>query len=205
MKLIVGLGNPGKEYEGTRHNAGFMFVDALTECKELTPSGQVLKFKKEDKFDALIANTTVKGEKIVLAKPQTYMNLSGKSVRKLMDFYKAKACDLVIISDDVDLPVGVFRVRKEGSSGGQKGLENIIKEVGSDNFVRIRIGISNGEKVNNWETINYVLSRFSERQLPIIKEVIGKAIDFLSEFFGSEKEIPAHTYEVTPKESRLEK
>lgn len=203
MKIIVGLGNKGKEYEGTRHNAGFMFLDAIAECPDFITSIGKPEFHLEKKFEAEIAETTAKGDKIILVKPQTYMNASGRAVSKILAYYKAKIEDLIVINDDIDLPIGTIRVRKEGSSGGQKGLENIIREIGSNNFVRFRVGISNtGEKVDKIETVNYVLGKFSGRELPIVNNVLLAGINYLLEYIGTHKEMPAHTIDITGKENR---
>jgi PTH1 family peptidyl-tRNA hydrolase len=201
MRIIVGLGNPGKEYEGTRHNAGFMFVDALAECKEVKPVDSELNFNLDKKFESLVSFTSVNGEKIILAKPQTFMNLSGRAVSKILAFYKELPENLIIISDDIDLPVGAIRIRKEGSGGGQKGLENIIAELETDNFTRIRIGISeSGEKANKIDTVSYVLGKVDKRELPVIQKAISQGINYILEFLGTEKEIPCHTIEVVGKE-----
>jgi len=201
MKIIVGLGNPGEKYEGTRHNAGFMFVDCLAKCEEIKPVNEDIVFNLEKKFESEIATTSAKGEKIILVKPQTYMNLSGKAVSKMLSFYKASPEDLIVINDDIDLPIGTIRIRKEGSGGGQKGLENIISELKTDNFTRIRIGISqSGEKVNQIETVNYVLGKIDKRELPIIQKVISQGINYILEFISTNNEIPCHTIEVVGKE-----
>ena len=206
MKIIVGLGNPGKEYEGTRHNAGFKFVDRLAECEEIKPVDQKLEFTLEKKFEALVVSAQLKGEKIILAKPQTFMNLSGKAVSRILSYYKASADDLIVVSDDIDLPVGTLRIRKEGSSGGQKGLENIISEINSNSFTRVRIGISEtGEKTPKIETVNYVLGKIGERELPILENVILQGINYLMEYLGAKKEIPSHTIEVVGKEETPDK
>jgi len=201
MKIIVGLGNPGKEYEGTRHNAGFMFVDRLSECEEIAPAGEKLQFNVDKKFEADIATTSAKGEKIILAKPQTYMNLSGNAVSKILSFYKAQPENLIIVSDDIDLPIGTIRIRKEGSSGGQKGLESIISELKTENFIRIRIGISAlSSKVDRIETVNYVLGKVDKRELPVLENAILEGINYLLEYLGTEREIPCHTIEIVGKE-----
>ena len=201
MKLIVGLGNPGKQYEGTRHNAGFYFLDQIICDNRLTPVGECLNFQKSDKFEALTAETLHKGEKIIFIKPQTYMNLSGTAVQKIMAFYKAEISDLMVVSDDKDLPLGTARVRHEGSSGGQKGLQNIIDTLGNNEFLRIRIGINaiGGDadqpeaKMNNIDTADFVLSKFIPREIPLFKNIIDEAINYIVPFLGGEEEIPAHT------------
>lgn len=206
MKIIIGLGNPGKEYEGTRHNTGYMFVDAMASCREITPVNEVLTFHTNKKFEADLAETEANGEKIILAKPKTFMNLSGNTVSKLLLYYKAKPEDLIVIHDDIDLPLGVLRIRKEGSSGGQKGVQNIIDQIKSENFVRVRIGTSiTQEKVDKTETARFVLDRFNKRELPILKKAIAVGMDYIITFLGSEKEIPCHTIEVAGKEERPNK
>ena len=206
MKIIVGLGNPGKQYEKTRHNAGFMFLDALQKHPEFTDGGQV-DFTLVKKFEAEIADVNRKGERIILVKPQTYMNLSGKSVAALMDYYKAELDNLIVANDDIDLPVGMIRVRKGGSSAGQKGLQNIIDFLNSDQFTRFRIGISqSGERNDQIETVNFVLGKFNEREKPLIDEVIEDGVEYLLQHIDHLEEMPAHTLEVISKlENRVEK
>jgi len=204
MKLIVGLGNPGKKYEGTRHNAGFFFIDRLSIHPEITTVGENLEFKKENRFEARIAETINNGEKILLVKPETYMNLSGKSVKSLIDFYKIKLDDLIVVSDDIDIPVGYVRVRNEGSSGGQKGLENIIETLGTDQFTRVRIGIQSVlgtmeqtiNKPDKFETVEFVLSQFSKRELPLLDEIVDDAIEYILPFLSVSEKMPAHTLSI---------
>jgi len=205
MKLIIGLGNPGKQYEGTRHNAGFMFLDRLVCRDEIAPVGECILFQKNDKFAAEIAETNHKGEKLIFVKPQTFMNLSGQAVRKIFDFYKAELSDLIVASDDVDLPLGSARVRSEGSSGGQKGLQNIIDNLGSDQFTRIRIGIQSigGDadviiSKDRMDTADFVLSKFEKREVDMLDQTIDTVIAYILPFIGSKQEIPAHTLEVRP-------
>lgn len=199
MRVIVGLGNPGSEYENTRHNAGFVFVDTLASNSNIISVGESLNFQREDKFDALIASAMFKGEKIILVKPQTYMNLSGKSVSNIISFYKADPKDLIIVSDDIDLPLGTVRIRKEGSSGGQKGLQNIIDSLSSDQFLRIRLGIRhsvNGESdqfPDKIDTTNYVLGRFSVQEKNVLLKSIDLAIDFILPFIEKGEEILGHS------------
>lgn len=201
MKLIVGLGNPGKEYEGTRHNAGYLFVEALACEPELAPAGECILFHTEKKFEAMIAETSAKGEKIILVKPLTYMNLSGQAVQKIMQFYKIEPADLIVVSDDKDLPLGTVRIRKEGSSGGQKGLQNIIDSINLADFMRIRIGINfkdgDLDKLSliqdKMETRDFVLSQFGPRDLPMVKTMISDTIAYILPYIGSKEEIPAHT------------
>ena len=154
MKLVVGLGNKGREYENTRHNMGFMLVDRYLQYKNITD-----KFK--EKFNAMYIETTINNEKVIFIKPMTYMNNSGIAVRSFVDFYKLNSEDVLVISDDLDLDLGKFRLRRNGSSGGHNGLKSIISHLGTDNFKRLRIGISNDKD----DVINYVLSKFSKKEL----------------------------------------
>lgn len=148
MKVIVGLGNPGKEYEKTRHNAGFLAVDEAAQEFDVKITTK--------KFNALIGETFIKGEKILFVKPQTYMNLSGESVKKVLDYYNLTEKDLCIVVDDLDLEVGIIRIREKGRSGGQKGIQNIIDMIGTYEFLRIKIGIGNNKQM---DTKNYVLGK----------------------------------------------
>jgi PTH1 family peptidyl-tRNA hydrolase len=169
MKIIVGLGNPGKKYEGTRHNAGFMVIDRFAEKLEI-------KIEKK-KFSALIGETTVKGEKCLLVKPQTYMNLSGEAVLAVKQFYKAQPEDIIVVYDDMDLPVGKIRIRKQGGSGGHKGMISIISCLGTENFIRIRIGIGGPKDRSEQEVINHVLGDFTSEEKAIIRETQEKAAE----------------------------
>jgi PTH1 family peptidyl-tRNA hydrolase len=197
MKIIVGLGNPGKEYENTRHNAGYLFIDALASNKELASVDENSELKTDKKFKASVAKIKHKGEDIILVKPETFMNSSGQAVQAILSFYKAETKDLIVASDDIDLPIGVVRVRNEGGSAGQKGLQNIIDSVGNDKFVRFRIGISGDrENKNTEETAEYVLSQFSKREKPLIDNSIKEATAYLLTYLGQKEQIPSHTLEV---------
>lgn len=201
MKLIVGLGNLGKQYEGTRHNAGFMLLDKLICHKDLAAAGECAEFKNDLKFKSEIAEASYKGEKLLLIKPQTYMNLSGEAVAKITSFYKADVSDLIVISDDIDLPLGTARIRTGGSSGGHKGLQDVINKAG-DQFCRIRIGIrskagnSSETITNEIDATNFVLSKFAKRELNILDNIIDEAIKYLLSYLGKKVEIPSHTLEV---------
>lgn len=177
MKLIVGLGNPEKKYFNTFHNLGFMCIDRLAEKLGA-------EFSKE-KCRALICETKINGEKVILAKPLTYMNLSGESVRELMGFYKIGVKDLAVLYDDLDLPKGTVRIREKGSSGTHNGMRNIIKEIGSENFFRVRVGFKQGEQEQPIPIIDYVLSNIKEDEKEIFDKAIDKAssagIDFIKE------------------------
>lgn len=169
MKLIVGLGNPGPEYQVTRHNAGFMALDLIREY--LTFS----KFKTEEHFKAEISAGNVENQKIILAKPKTFMNLSGRAVQTIMHFYKIPPQDAIIIYDDIDLPFGNVRLRKSGGPGTHNGMKSITASIGED-FPRIRIGINN-DMVKR-DLAGFVLSRFTkdeETLLPSVLEKVAKA------------------------------
>ncbi|MBQ6333745.1 MAG: aminoacyl-tRNA hydrolase [Erysipelotrichaceae bacterium] len=168
MKLIVGLGNPGNEYVKTRHNAGFLLMDRLCEKLNVTLD--------KNKCRANYGIYNHKGEKIIIAKPQTYMNLSGLAVSSLMNFYKIDSADLIVVHDDLDLPLGKLRLRRQGSSGGQKGMASIIEQLGTSKIDRIRIGISNDKSI---DTKDYVLGKFSKEDEKILDEVLDKGAEAL--------------------------
>lgn len=172
MKLVVGLGNKGREYENTRHNMGFMLVDRYLQYKNITD-----KFK--EKFNAIYIETTINNEKVIFIKPMTYMNNSGIAVRAFVDFYKLNSEDILVISDDLDLDLGKFRLRRNGSSGGHNGLKSIISHLGTDNFKRLRIGISNDKD----DVINYVLSKFSKKEIGEIDTMFDTLVDVLDDYF----------------------
>jgi PTH1 family peptidyl-tRNA hydrolase len=168
MYIIVGLGNPGREYENTRHNVGFMTLDQLAKAGGI----DIL----EKKHKALIGKGMIDGKKVVLAKPMTYMNLSGESVRELVDFYKIdETAELIVISDDVSLPPGQLRVRKKGSAGGHNGLKNIILHLGHDQFIRLRMGV--GEKPAAYDMKDYVLGHFTGDDKKLIDEAAKRGAD----------------------------
>ena len=168
MKLIVGLGNPGTEYEKTRHNAGFLLMDRLSDKFGFS-------FDK-NKCRALYGIYRHKGDKIIIAKPQTYMNLSGQAVSSLMHYYDIPVEDLIVVHDDLDLPTGKLRLRMKGSSGGQKGMASLIDQLGTSEINRIRIGISNDKQL---DTKDYVLGRFSNEEKKILDETLDKGADAL--------------------------
>ena len=153
MKIIVGLGNPEKKYENTYHNLGFACVDKTAEYLSVDFSKQ--------KCRALIAETKIGGEKVLLVKPLTYMNLSGESVREILHFYKASPSDIIVIYDDFDLPKGSIRIRKSGSAGTHNGMRNIVKELGTENFARIRVGFKPEGEIKI-PLIDLVLSKISD-------------------------------------------
>lgn len=162
MKLIVGLGNPTKEYEGTRHNIGFMAIDALGE--EYGIRVDTLKHK------ALIGKGMMEGQKVILAKPVTYMNLSGEAVREIADYYKIPAEDVIVIFDDISLDVGMIRIRRKGSAGGHNGIKSIIAHLGTMDFPRIKVGI--GAKREGQDLADYVLGKFSKADRAILQDAL---------------------------------
>ncbi len=173
MKLIVGLGNPDKQYENTFHNLGFMTADYVAKKLGFT-------FSKE-KCRATLAEGKILGEKVIIAKPLTYMNLSGESVRELLSFYKIPLKDLLVIYDDYDIYKGVIRIRESGSSGTHNGMRNIIKEINSSNFARIRIGFKPLEQMQI-PLINYVLSGIKAEDKALFDKAISVAGDAGAEF-----------------------
>ena len=166
MKLIVGLGNPDREYQNTFHNLGFMVADKIADKFNV-------QFNK-NKCRALIAETFVKGQKVLIAKPQTYMNLSGESVRELVEFYKIPLSDLIVIYDDFDLNKGTIRIREKGSAGTHNGMRNIVKEIKSQDFARVRIGFKPEGEVKI-PLIDYVLSGIKGEDKEIFDRTIEKA------------------------------
>lgn len=204
MKIIIGLGNPGEKYKSTRHNVGYLVLDKLAKKKEISPAGEKINFKKDHKFNSLIASTKNKGQSIILVKPETYMNTSGDSVSKIMQYYRADILDLVVVYDDVDIPLGQIRLRLKGSSAGHNGAQSIIDTLGSDQFVRIRIGISDqlknvqeiDKKENKIDTKNYVLSQFSKREMKIVEKVADQAAELITKSLYKNAELKAETLEI---------
>ena len=165
MKLIVGLGNPGYEYHLTPHNLGFMAVDRLAE-----DCGVEVNHREAQ---ALTAPTEIEGVQVVLVKPQTYMNLSGMSVARLLGKYSLSVEDLIVLVDEVNLPLGSLRVRPEGSAGGHNGLKSVIGALGSDEFVRVRMGAQ--PEVPTEDRVSYVLGRFRKADMPAVSEMIDRS------------------------------
>lgn len=168
MYIIVGLGNPKKEYENTRHNIGFDVIETLAKKENISVI--------EKKHKAIIGKGYIDGQKVILAKPQTYMNLSGESVRELIDYYKIDETEeLIVIADDISLDVGQLRIRKKGSAGGHNGLKNIISHLGHDNFIRIKMGV--GEKPKGYDLADYVLGHFTTDERKVMNEASENAAD----------------------------
>ncbi len=171
--IIVGLGNPGEKYEKTRHNIGFMFVDKVAEANRTA-------FKLDKKLKCMKAEFEFGGQKHFLIKPITFMNLSGDSVRSVVDYYKQTSDDVIVIYDDMDLDLGKVRIRKNGSSGGHNGIKSIIACLNTDTFKRIRIGI--GPK--GVDAIDYVLGRFSKADMEILNKVFDKAPNMIDDLIS---------------------
>ena len=167
MMIIAGLGNPTDQYKGTRHNIGFMALDRLSEALGIPVN--------QHKYKAMGGSGFIAGQRVLLMKPLTYMNLSGESIRAAADFYKVEPEDILVIYDDISLEPGMLRIRKKGSAGGHNGMKSIIKHLGSDTFPRIRVGIG-GEKHPGQDLADYVLSRFPKEEQALIDEALDKAV-----------------------------
>jgi len=168
MYIIAGLGNPGKKYEGTRHNVGFDCIDALGDKYNINI--------RENKGKALVGTGVINGQKVMLVKPQTFMNLSGTSLRELVNFYKIDAEEeLLVLFDDISLPPGEIRIRTKGSAGGHNGIKNIIEQLGTQAFSRVKIGV--GEKPSNWDLADYVLARPDKEDAEAMQEGIKQAVE----------------------------
>lgn len=173
MKLIVGLGNPGKDYEKTRHNIGFMCIDEIAR-----------KFNVElnsEKFQGNYTQFNYNGEKVILLKPLKYMNLSGEVIRDFVNFFKIDTNDILVICDDLDTEVGTFRLRYKGSSGGHNGLKDIAKNIHTEEFKRIKIGISNNKLI---DTKDYVLGKFRKEEMDLINPIIEKVPNIIEDFLN---------------------
>jgi len=177
IKLIVGLGNPGKKYENTRHNAGWMVLDRLA-------SKLGFSFSKE-RFKGKVAEVSFEGEKFFFLKPLTFMNLSGESVGEFARFYKLRPQEILVIYDDLDLPLGKLRLRLKGSSGGHRGVLSIERHLGSREFPRLRIGI--GRPPTKEEVVDYVLSPFKKDELPTLERALERAVDCLEEILKAKE------------------
>jgi peptidyl-tRNA hydrolase, PTH1 family len=167
MKLVVGLGNPGRRYQATRHNVGWAVLAELARRFGTPPA--------RTRFHGETVEADLNGQKALLLSPTTFMNLSGVSVQEAKSFYKLPNEDLLVLCDDLNLPVGKLRIRANGSSGGQKGLEDIIQRLGSEEFGRLRVGI--GAAPDGWDWADYVLSKFASEELPEIERAVGLAAD----------------------------
>ncbi|GFI51521.1 aminoacyl-tRNA hydrolase [Lachnospiraceae bacterium 62-26] len=194
MFIIAGLGNPTLQYEGTRHNAGFDVIDALADKYNIS-----VDYRKNRAF---IGKGMIAGRKVILAKPQTYMNLSGESVRGLADYYKIdEETELLIIYDDVSLDVGQLRIRKKGSAGGHNGIKSIIAELGTDVFPRIKVGV--GEKPKQYDLADYVLGHFSKAERELMEEGYERAVRAVEMILsdGIDPAMNEYNRKVKPKEA----
>ena len=194
MFIIAGLGNPTSQYEGTRHNVGFDVIDVLADKYNISVDGR--------KCRAYVGKGVIEGQKVLLVKPQTYMNLSGESIRGLVDYYKIDVeQELLIIYDDISLAPGQIRIRKKGSAGGHNGIKNIIANLGTDVFMRIKVGV--GEKPKKYDLADYVLSRFSKAERELAEEGYEKAADAAGRILKGEVEAAMNEYnrKAKPKEA----
>lgn len=171
MYLVVGLGNPENEYENTRHNMGFDAINEIAKNNNINIT--------KNKFKGLYETGVIQGEKIILLKPQTYMNLSGESVKEIMDFYDIELNKIIVIYDDIDTEKGSIRIRKQGGPGSHNGMKSIVQELKSTEFIRIRVGI--GQPEFKSDMINYVLSKISEEEKNILQQGIKKAAEAVEE------------------------
>ena len=174
MKLIAGIGNPSPEYALTRHNAGFMAVDKISSV-----SGIALSRKKHG---SVYGRGVFGGEDVLLVKPLTFVNLSGTAVRSFLKYYPLEAAEILVIHDDMDIPLGKIRIKAGGSSAGHKGIESIIKEIGTDNFARLRIGI--GSPAGRSRGVNYVLGRFSPAEKEVLEDVLESCVSAAEEIMA---------------------
>ncbi len=192
MKIIIGLGNPTREYQATRHNIGF---DAITRlCDDYN-----IRLSRAHK--ALCGSGYIGGEKVILAQPQTYMNLSGICVREMVDYYKLTGEDIIVICDDIHLDVGQLRIRKKGSAGGHNGIKNIIEQLGSEEFMRIRIGV--GEKPEKWDLVDYVLGHFPKEEEPLIREALERISKACECIIAEGIEAAMNRYNQKPRKAEL--
>lgn len=165
MKFIVGLGNPGLKYDTTRHNIGFEVIERLGYTHNIRVDTK--------KHKALIGQGVIHGEKVILVKPQTYMNLSGESIRSLLDFYKADVTSVFVVYDDTSLEIGRLRLRTKGSAGGHNGIKNIIAHLGTQEFDRLKVGV--GEKPPGWDLADFVLSRFADTEMAAMIDAVKES------------------------------
>ena len=192
MKIIIGLGNPTREYQATRHNIGF---DAITRlCDDYN-----IRLSRAHK--ALCGSGYIGGEKVILAQPQTHMNLSGICVREMVDYYKLTGEDIIVICDDIHLDVGQLRIRKKGSAGGHNGIKNIIEQLGSEEFMRIRIGV--GEKPEKWDLVDYVLGHFPKEEEPLIREALERISKACECIIAEGIEAAMNRYNQKPRKAEL--
>lgn len=185
MFIIAGLGNPTMQYEGTRHNVGFDVIDAIADKYNISVT--------ERKSRAFCGKGIIAGQKVLLVKPQTYMNLSGESIRGIVDYYKVdEESELLVIYDDISLDVGQLRIRKKGSAGGHNGIKNIIAHLGTTVFPRIKVGV--GEKPKNYDLADYVLGHFSKEEKVLMEEGYERAIEAVEQIVQGEIEAAMNAF-----------
>ncbi|HYE86651.1 MAG TPA: aminoacyl-tRNA hydrolase [Vicinamibacterales bacterium] len=195
MKLIVGLGNPGADYRDTRHNVGFMVVDALVQRWRLDDQWR-------EKFEALQIKATVRDEAVVIAKPITYMNLSGRAVSGLAGFYKIDPADVFVVTDDVALPLGRLRARREGGAGGHNGLKSIIQSLGTQAFARMRVGVGRGD--GNRDLSDFVLGRFAADERDTVSAAVLRAADATEMFLSDGIERVMNAFNAADKDEKVD-
>lgn len=182
MFLIVGLGNPGREYENTRHNIGFKVIDNIAKEYNIEINRQ--------KFKGMCGEGFINGEKVILLKPTTYMNLSGESIREVVDFYKISNEDVLVIYDDISLDVGRLRIREKGSAGGHNGIKSIIAHLGTDIFPRIKVGVGQP----NVDLVNYVLGKFTKEEMEVLSESIDASTKAAKEIISGDVKTAMNIY-----------
>lgn len=186
MKVIVGLGNPGSEYAATRHNVGFMAIDAMAAKYGV----QVWR----DKFSAQIGECMIGNEKVLLVKPQTYMNLSGEAVGPLLSWYKLPSEQMAVLYDDMDIEVGSARIRLKGSAGGHNGIKSILAHIGTEDFARFRIGI--GRPAKGWSVVDHVLAKFSDADRAAVENVVEKIVPAVECFVKNGIDLTMNRYNI---------
>ena len=172
MKLVVGLGNPGKEFENTRHNIGYMFLDYITNKQE---------FSLNKKFNAMEYESNINGEKVLFIKPLTFMNLSGEAVIKYVNFYKLNSDDVLVVQDDLDMEIGKIKLKENSSSGGHNGIKDIEEKLGTNSIKRLKIGISNNKMM---DTKDYVLGKFSKEEKEVLEKTYNICLNIIDDFFA---------------------
>ncbi len=185
MYIVVGLGNPGREYNMTRHNIGFEVIDYMGAQNHV-------KINKIN-FKAVYGETNIAGEKVILLKPQTYMNLSGDSVRKICSFFKVEPQKVIVVCDDIALETGRLRIRAKGGAGGHNGLKSIIYNLKSEEFTRIRMGVG-APKTDQWDLADFVLAKFTKDDIPVMEKAIKNAVDAISDIVKSGTEYAMNKY-----------
>ena len=187
MKLVVGLGNPTKEYENTRHNIGFMYLDYLFDNNS---------FSLNKKFNALELEKNINGEKVLFIKPLSYMNLSGEVVIKYVNYYKINVSDILVIQDDLDMPIGKYKLMFNHGAGGHNGIKNIILNINSKEFLRLKIGIS---KNNNIDMKDYVLGRFSKEEIILINNTFKELNNLINDYISLNRDVLMSKYNIKNK------